>query len=219
MLGCREGLHEGRGDRFWGTVGLHQGGGTPPPAMGSGSSVHPREQPAPGGAAETLSPQRQSPPMGCSFAAAEGQGSLGTPRPYRRAQGGGGMRSSRTAATAPGGPHHRPPPISGAGGEAGAPAAVGAARTRVRGRDEADQRQTCRRRFIGDAQRLWRYVTSPPTPPIPPPGLGEMSGSPPHSPPYSTLTSSRHGSGTPGQGVWSQHMPGWCPPPLKKNVK
>lgn len=133
--------------------------------------------------------------------------------------GGGGMRSSRTAATAPGGPHHRPPPISGAGGEAGAPAAVGAARTRVRGRDEADQRQTCRRWFIGDAQRLWRYVTSPPTPPIPPPGLGEMSGSPPHSPLYSTLTSSRHGSGTPGQGVWSQHMPGWCPPPLKKNVK
>lgn len=101
-------------------------------------------------------------------------GSLGTPRPHRRA-GRNQEQPNQCCRSRGGGPDRSPSRWGGTW--SGCLAAAGAARTRVRGRDEADQRQACRRRFIGDAQRLWQYVT----PPLPMPGWrGCLDSPPPH---------------------------------------
>lgn len=151
------------------------------------------------GAAKTLTPWRQSPPYEPFHGQPLRDGARREPRdPIAGLWGGFG--SSQTGAADPKGPNRSP-----GGRRSGCPAAAGAARTRARGRDEADQRQACRRWFIGDAQRLWQYAT-------PPPQDGEAARTPPLAPSW-PLTSSCRGSSP--LGVWSWHMLGWAPPQPK----
>lgn len=72
----------------------------------------------------------------------------------------GAVGNGQTGTASDGGTHPRPQP-GGAGSEAGAGRQRELPGHACRGRDEADERQACRRRFIGDAQRLWQYVTPP----------------------------------------------------------
>lgn len=147
-VGCRREL--GGGPR---TRDLVMGSGAPwvgtkrvgHPTAGSGSSEHPTEQlvlpepPPPGGRAVLRRDgARQAPREPVAGLAEVGSGRMG-------AAGGGGT-------------HLRPQP-GGAGGKAGAGRQRELPGHACGGRDEADERQACRRRFIGDAQRLWQYVT------------------------------------------------------------
>lgn len=111
--------------------------------------------------------------------------------------------SSQSGAADPRGPDRCP---RCRGGTRSGSLAAGAAQTRARGRDEADQRQACRRWFIGEAQRLWQHAT-----PSLNPGMGGGCPDPPSHPipaPH-LLPLQLQPSGM--VWVWSRHMLGWQP--------
>lgn len=148
--------------------------------------------------AQNPHPRRQNPPVSpstsCGFAPTEDRAPGAPPDPMA---GLGGIGSSRIAAAEPGGPHCTPVPRGE--GKAGGRSCPDTRAGERRGRPE----QACRRRFIGDAQRLWQHQ--------PPPRDGGDAWTPhrPGSAPH-LLSARLQPSRT---GLWGWHMLGWADPP------